>query len=45
MARLRQLQQQIAQIVARNAQEVHQMMQSAYRNSFSLPLCRKRIIL
>jgi hypothetical protein len=30
MARLRQMQQQTAQIVARNAQEIHQMMQSAY---------------
>jgi len=30
MARLRQLQQQTAQVVARNAQEIHQMMQAAY---------------
>jgi hypothetical protein len=30
MARLRQMQQQTAQIVARNSQEIHQMMQSAY---------------
>ena len=30
MARLRQMQQQTAQIVARNAQEIRQMMQSAY---------------
>ena len=30
MARLQQMQQQTAQIVARNAQDIHQMMQSAY---------------
>lgn len=30
MARLRQLQQQTAQIVARNAQDIHNMMQAAY---------------
>jgi len=30
IARLRQLQQQTAQIVARNAQEIHDMMQAAY---------------
>jgi hypothetical protein len=30
MARLQQMQQQTAQIIARNAQDIHQMMQSAY---------------